>query len=190
MGTRAINPIFGTCGPYENPVIINPYSFAVAGGGTPWSQIINDTGVSFYSMFQSDRLLVGGSFVASGPGPITVTQIMMSIIPVGEPIGKTYKLELWSDSSGSPGTLLAASASTNFPSAYGDQTLNMVTPYVISPGSTYWVVIRMDQLDASNYLRPEYLNTGSGVLKRSANGSSWTTVNATADIKATLYGTT
>lgn len=75
MGTNRLNPILGTCGPYQNPVIINPYSFAAAGGGTEFAFLqgsqTNTDGTSFtfssqnFGTADANRKIIAAVFLRS-----------------------------------------------------------------------------------------------------------------------------
>jgi hypothetical protein len=86
-------------------------------------------------------------------------------------------LELWSDRSGSPGTLLATSANVNVNTITGSETSVpfLFTPTVISPETLCWMVLRGASLTNGVFWYGDSVGTYTYGTKTSADsGSTWT----------------
>jgi hypothetical protein len=75
----------------------------------------------------------------------TVQTLSFDITTVSTSASWNATLAIYSDHSGSPGTLLAQTASTGFTSSStGAQTVSLSSPLAITAGSLYWVVFISD----------------------------------------------
>jgi hypothetical protein len=75
----------------------------------------------------------------------------------------SYQCAIYSDNSGSPGTLLVTSAQVTNPGADGWQTFALQSTQYLQSGSHYWLAIWSDNINAA-----VYYNSASGTLRWTA----------------------
>ena len=108
----------------------------------------------------------------------TLLEVRVKLKTTGSPTGRIYAY-LYSNSSGSPGTLLATSPTvleaTGIQSSYGYHGFRF--SYAVTSGTVYHLVLFNNTVDASNYVNAEYDGSApsysGGQANTSANGTSW-----------------
>lgn len=90
---------------------------------------------------------------------------------------------IYADSSGSPGTVLIASDTVNVTTA-GWYTFTFTYPITLSASTDYWIGV--EELTAATNIKWIYDNTGSGIIKKSDDGTTWV-AGATGDARHRLY---
>lgn len=110
----------------------------------------------------------------------SINYIKFKCSKVGTP--SNLKVAIYTDSAGSPGTLVqnlgeidtlqvtTAATSTVVSLPFDELTLN----------GSYWVVYTVDTADGSNYYNISFLSTGTTIVKKADIGLSWTGEDATA----------
>ena len=94
------------------------------------------------------------SFQLTGGEAWDASSIAVKISKTGSPTD-TFYIDLCSDSSGSPGTVLSTGSQTgpNLPDSRDWLSLTLASEVPLSPSTTYWIVLRRSgAVDASNYV--------------------------------------
>jgi len=105
------------------------------------------------------------------------------------------RLQIWSDTAGSPGDALSDSAGTAQAARTAVFTMVFwdITPVQLEAGSSYWLVVFLPA-PVSGGSTVVYTPASSGSptdrLKKSSNLTSWSLVAANVVTRFTLYGTT
>lgn len=106
-----------------------------------------------------------------------VSKLEIGIGPQGSPSGNVWA-EIWTDSSGSPGTKVGGSSANVACSSitvnnFYDFTWSSNYPQVAS-GTTYWIVLRGDySVNTTNYTIPLANSDTGSYVKQSSDGSTW-----------------
>jgi len=143
-----------------------------------------DTTCAFQSQAAEDYGAFGrstGSIKQGSPFTVssacTVSKIGVKILKIGSPTGNVV-FDVYSDSGGSPSTLLGSSAGIApalVSGSFAMATATVSDSISLSVSTTYWVVARvMSGQDDSNYYRVSFANgsVGYGAGKR-VDSSSW-----------------
>jgi hypothetical protein len=162
-----------------------------SGGGVPWEQVLSATDTSTRSVgFATSVYYHAASFVAANSGGVNTVTSRMAI--AGTAGAYTYSLAIYTNSSGSPGSALATISSLPY-SALATSAKDIVhtfsSPPSISSGATYWIVIKADQIDGSNYLQQYYAATGAVYIKKGTSTPVWSN-DVTGLYRAKINGTT
>lgn len=165
-----------------------------------WLTYQRNTGSESYKESANQMQTMGG---ASGNQKIaqsfqlaslswSADQVALRIKKVGAP-ADTVTVDLCSDSSGAPGTVLSTTSivGTSLDINTNWVTLSLSTRIALSASTTYWLVIRRSgSVDAANYYMldgNEALGYSRGVL-RLYNGSSWVARSPDADLTFEVLG--
>lgn len=162
-------------------------------GGGGWSQTLNSDGTSERTVGNaSSDTYQGFQFTADNTG--TIDSIDLYCREWGTPGAYTFDLEIWSNSGDSPDTLLT-NGSVQFdladaPSTSSDFNIAFSTGPNITSGTSYWIVLHADQIDAFNYLRVSFQPTGTDGWDndRSSDGSTWNALDFDANLRAVING--
>lgn len=147
------------------------------------------TGNDGMFLFGGGNKYIGTHFVAGTT--YTVCSAVVRGGKAGTGGSMNISAEIWSDSSGLPGTIVGTASATilgsSFPSSEADVTFTGMSASITS-GTTYWLVCHADATsDNTNYPLWYYVGFDATGDEVSANGTSWSTVNNRL-LKFTLYG--
>ena len=133
----------------------------------------------------------GAQFVYTGT---TTTQICAASLWLNftGSTSHTYYVAIYSNSGGSPGSLLGTSDGQDLSSIGGSETeisFDFSTPTsALTNGSTYWIVLYSASFDSSNYASWYY--EADGATERSTfsgDGSAWTSADGTTTYKFEIF---
>ena len=193
--TQAISAITGNVNSILN-VLENPSydeTIEIVSGGTPVVQASQATGGSGIQITASAER-IGQSFTAIASN--FLTSVTLSLRRVGLPDANII-CEIYTNSSGSPGTLIATSTNSipasSLTGTYTTYTFNL-PPTPVDSGVIYWVVLRavsVITLTASDYVEAEdnTSNPYAGGTESFFNGINWTP-NPTNDLVFTVNSLT
>ena len=134
---------------------------------------------------------VGQSFTPSVATPWTAYEIVIYARRIGAP-GDNLQVSIYSDSAGSPGTVLASGTVTGSSLQEGQQKVSILlsVPFALAYGTTYWVVAeRTGPADPENMFAIG-LDEGlghSGAMKIFNNGP-WNTRTPDCDMPFEIWG--
>lgn len=129
------------------------------------------------------------SFVIGTTTP--VTELALTIKKVGSPANATVKIV--NNASGAPGTTVLMSGVLNsslVTSLYSEVPVIVTTPTALLAGTTYWIVIDVPSVNATNYYTISLNNSiyTNGIVKVGSFGGTWTGITpATADAHFKLF---
>lgn len=156
-----------TLGEYDTRKGVDYYSDAA--GVTMDQSQVSITGAADYGFSQTTWL--AQPFTAAASGRLTKLDIRLnnSFSATGTPL-----IEVYTNSSSAPGTLLARSsvASSVLTSSYAYNTVRFFEPPLLASGTTYWIVARVQATGSGNYA---WSGTSAGTqAKVSTNsGATW-----------------
>lgn len=110
-------------------------------------------------------------FVASASQPLTMVQLNLKNTAAG---AGPLIVEIWTDSSGSPGTRLASSSITSglITSSYQYLSARFIAAPTLVSGTSYWIVAYIQADGLNSYLWSSL--AGSATSKTSPNNGAWT----------------
>ena len=138
-------------------------------------------------------------FTTPASGLLSLDSIVLGLsVNLG---GTDTRVQLFSDSGGQPASSALAtvlgSVSSNTPALY---TFTLGTPYLLSPGTTYWIVVSdPDSGDSYNWVFNDaadtpaaqngsgYLWPSAGTLRTTDSGSSWVNRSGNTQNEAAFY---
>ena len=159
---------------------------------TPWTQVLS-AGNSFSLKCgeTTANVHIAHSFVAANSG--TVSSIDYYCREFGIPGAHTFSMALHADNTGEPAaSALETISGITYASLAGTPTLTTFTfssPPSITASNTYWIVIKADQTDASNYVQFYRLTTGTATASNGTATPVWTVNDSSSTAGATINGT-
>jgi len=159
-------------------------------GSTPWSQDLDTDGTNTFEIFTfAGRQRSAFSFVPTNSGDLTEIQLYLNY--VGAPTTETFELNIRDDNSGAPGNVIGTIDGTLISSLSATGGLKAFEPVMteqLVASSTYHVELHWNSTDSVG-VDMWYDTFGTGVQHRSAESISWTQVDATAEVRGNISGT-
>ena len=151
------------------------------------------TNYNYSSMQSSNNAYVSGSFLTDAP--YIVTEIDMPVYKFGNPKGE-LAMELWTDNSGSPGTLIAATTTIkSAASLTGSTTSRVIETFSfnnvpLSTKTRYHVVMHStDSNGDGNYVGVTRTSFLSGEFnKKSVDGTNWLSISGNQSLHFIVKG--
>ena len=170
-------------------VLASPYAVSFTTGGAP-PRTVGNTAVGTL-IDDTDSNHLNGSRVTTGATPVALTSLSVHVGSVSAAPNNQYQLAVYTDSGGSPGTLVASTGSGTL-TANAWNTLP-VSGLTLGAGTSYWFVFNSNGTGST----VNNMNYGAGVLGQGAYSStgvpfgSWPTAFGTAvkdRLVYSLYG--
>lgn len=156
-----------------------PGFYSVPLGETVDQQQTSVTGAADQSI--TTTTWIGAKFTAGASGRLTKVDVRLK---QGTAPTQHVIVAIYSDSAGSPGTLMATSSilSSSITSSYAYLSSRFVEAPVVASGTSYWIVAYMQMGGSGNYLWSS--TTTATTSKTSANsGGSWAAATFSMNIK-------
>jgi len=139
--------------------------------------------------YGSNYLYVAGSFTPASS--YTLTKVALYLLKTSAPTS-LITVHIYSDSSGSPSSLLATSTTTIDSSTLSTSTYGwfevLFDGIALTSGTKYHIVAYVSSYSSTNYIRMGYYGTVTGqTVKYSANATSWITEDSTAQLDFRTY---
>ena len=158
-----------------------PGFYTVPLGETVDQQQTTVTGAADQSL--TDTSWVGGKFTAGSSGRLTKVDVN---IKTGTSPTQHLLVAVYSDSGGSPDTLLATSSIliTDVAATYNYETARFVEAPQVASGTAYWVVCYMQMGGSGNYL---WSSTTAATTSKTSTNSGGTWVATVFDVNLKTY---
>lgn len=168
-----------TLGEYETRKGADFHSAAV--GEAIDVQQTSTTGAAEQDFSQTVRVAKKVTFTTTGRCTRLDVNIKNDLAATGTPI-----VELWSNSSGSPGTLLARSSisASDVGSSLAYETVRFITAPAVT-ATDYWVVLYVQANSTNSYTISSTTNASTG-LTSSNSGTTWAASSVDYNVKAYL----
>jgi hypothetical protein len=152
-----------------------------AGANSIYTNVADTAGVTTLAVESESFSTWASQFLTPSGSALTLNDVIANL-EQGNTTTGTVTAELWSDSSNTPGTLLATIegvTDASIPNTFGAVTFTASSTIILQPSTEYWIVLNGSSTGQSDALwEPASDETGMGIIGQNhAEGSTafWST---------------